>query len=524
MVLKSSGSLSLSEIQGEFGGSNPISMSEYYRGNSYVPNITLNINIPTSGIIDMSDFYNSSVSSFLISPSATNVNEGDTVTFTITTTNFSGDLYWSISTGSMSNSDFTSPANAVTSGGTVFISGNTGTISFVINEDLTTEGTENFSLILKANSPTGLTVAQSSSITVNDTSQSVVPSYSLSGPASVTEGNTLTIILTTTNVPDGTVLNYTITGITSSDLSSGSLTGSFTVNSNTASVTLGIAEETLVGYLLFGGDAGKVRRFNLESTISNSSFLNETGTLLADQNFLFFKSDGLRMYFSDTTKNIRQYPLSTAYNPNSQSGPSISKSITISGTLGGACFNSTGSKFYWTDFASRYIYQHNLTTNWDISTMSGTSYTYRWQITLPTPTQISGIFMKPDGTKVFICSTNYSRVYQYTISSPFNLGPTSPSIGPAFLLTNSGPRDLTFNNSGTRMYISYSTYIDQYDLVTAWDTSTAVYNSSLNVSTYETVPNGIFVTDYPGAEGNETLRLSLDNGADFIDVTIIDVP
>ena len=37
MALQSSGAISLSQVQGEFGGSNPISMSEYYRNGSYVP-------------------------------------------------------------------------------------------------------------------------------------------------------------------------------------------------------------------------------------------------------------------------------------------------------------------------------------------------------------------------------------------------------------------------------------------------------------------------------------------------------
>ena len=36
MTLQSSGAISLSNLQSEYGGSNPISMSEYYRGGSYV--------------------------------------------------------------------------------------------------------------------------------------------------------------------------------------------------------------------------------------------------------------------------------------------------------------------------------------------------------------------------------------------------------------------------------------------------------------------------------------------------------
>lgn len=55
MALQSSGAISLSDIQNEFGGNNPISLSEYYRGGSYVTDN--NTNVPTSGGITMSNFY-----------------------------------------------------------------------------------------------------------------------------------------------------------------------------------------------------------------------------------------------------------------------------------------------------------------------------------------------------------------------------------------------------------------------------------------------------------------------------------
>ena len=37
MALQGSGAISFLQMQSEFGGANPISMSEYYRGGSYVP-------------------------------------------------------------------------------------------------------------------------------------------------------------------------------------------------------------------------------------------------------------------------------------------------------------------------------------------------------------------------------------------------------------------------------------------------------------------------------------------------------
>jgi len=55
MAIQASGAVKLSEIQTEFTGSNPISMSEYYRGAGYVTGN--NTSVPTSGVISVSNFY-----------------------------------------------------------------------------------------------------------------------------------------------------------------------------------------------------------------------------------------------------------------------------------------------------------------------------------------------------------------------------------------------------------------------------------------------------------------------------------
>jgi len=64
MALQTSGAISLAQVQAEFGGGNPISMSEYYQGGSYVPTSSsfgkgseVNIFIPSSGQVSMSNFY-----------------------------------------------------------------------------------------------------------------------------------------------------------------------------------------------------------------------------------------------------------------------------------------------------------------------------------------------------------------------------------------------------------------------------------------------------------------------------------
>ena len=59
MALQTSGAISLSDIQTEFGGANPIGLNEYYAGGSYVPTGTTGTNgaVPSSGTISLWNFY-----------------------------------------------------------------------------------------------------------------------------------------------------------------------------------------------------------------------------------------------------------------------------------------------------------------------------------------------------------------------------------------------------------------------------------------------------------------------------------
>lgn len=76
MALQTTGPISFSQIQDEFGGDNPISLGEYYRGGGFVPNgPTQNANISTAGAISLGAFLGS-INKFLLNivSNQTNVN------------------------------------------------------------------------------------------------------------------------------------------------------------------------------------------------------------------------------------------------------------------------------------------------------------------------------------------------------------------------------------------------------------------------------------------------------------------
>ena len=171
-----------------------------------------------------------SVSVFLpptysLSRSSSSVNEGSSITFTLTTTGIANGTSVPYTVSGISVSDLSSGSLT----GNFVVTDGIATVTLTAASDSLTDGAETISITAGG---------QTSSATLNDTS-TPSPTYTLSrSAASVNEGSSVTFTLTTTNVANGTSVPYSISGITSDDLSSGSLTGSFIINNGSAAVTL----------------------------------------------------------------------------------------------------------------------------------------------------------------------------------------------------------------------------------------------------------------------------------------------
>lgn len=123
---------------------------------------------------------------YAISPNVSSVNEGGTVTYTVTTTNFgSGTLYWTHVTGTalVGAADMTDGVD----NGSVSISGNSGSFTRTLSNDLSTEGTETLRVQLRTGSTAGTVVATASDVSIGDTSTTPVIDIS---PATIPNGTT----------------------------------------------------------------------------------------------------------------------------------------------------------------------------------------------------------------------------------------------------------------------------------------------------------------------------------------------
>ena len=118
-----------------------------------------------------------------------------------------------------------------------------------------------------------------------------------------------------------------------------------------------------------------------------------------------------------TLVNIRQITFATAYDVSSSASSatlSISSNTTYPRSL---AFSDNGKKLFVGDTSNEKIYQYNLTTAWDIS--SGVSYD--GGITLTTTIDPFGIVFTDGGTKMLILDEAGETVDVHSLKSPFNL-------------------------------------------------------------------------------------------------------
>ena len=151
---------------------------------------------------------------YAISPSVTSVNEGNSVTYTVTTMGVANatTLYWT-NEGTTSAADFADTNNT----GSFTVTNNTATITRTLLSDVTTEGSETIIIKVRTGSTSGTIVATSDAVTVNDTSIQPVTTYAIApNVTSVNEGNTVAYTVTTAGVgvADGTSLYWTNNGTT----------------------------------------------------------------------------------------------------------------------------------------------------------------------------------------------------------------------------------------------------------------------------------------------------------------------
>jgi DNA-binding beta-propeller fold protein YncE len=230
---------------------------------------------------------------------------------------------------------------------------------------------------------------------------------------------------------------------------------------------------------------------------------------------LSFKPDGTKLYMlSDASDQLIEVTLSTAFDITTASYTAFKSLSGETNQPRGIQFKPDGTRFFITDNLNDRIAQYNLTTAWDITTASQVSSLFTSGKSETSPT---GIDFNNDGTKIYWTGTSTDTVYQYSLSTAYDVS-TATDDNKSFSLSTqmTAPSAIRMSSDGYKMFVAtYAAasplsggYVFEYDLETAYDISTASYSgNSLNVNNEATdgwaidfKPDGtkMYVSDYSG--------------------------
>jgi sugar lactone lactonase YvrE len=301
----------------------------------------------------------------------------------------------------------------------------------------------------------------------------------------------------------------TVTGVVNLDVSA---FGSFRVKQGAGAITLNVTGKA-------ADTAGYVELFfypNFEEAVTISGAdLIENGYATATGNMnalnynnvsfsvasqdtrprgIAFNNDGSKMYMvGSVSESVHQYTLSTPFDLSTASYDNVSFSVAGQDAVPyDIAFNSDGSKMYMLGRANDSVHQYTLSTPFDLSTASYDSVSFDVSGQDSTP---YGIAFNNDGSKMYMLGRANDSVYQYTLSTPFDLSTASyDSVSFDVSGQDSTPYDIAFNNDGSKLYMlgGANDSVYQYTLSTPDDLSTASYDSvSFSVAAQDATPFGI---------------------------------
>ena len=206
---------------------------------------------------------------------------------------------------------------------------------------------------------------------------------------------------------------------------------------------------------------------------------------------LTFNNDGTKMFVSGNAGNdVGEYSLTTAFDVSTATFVDRFEVVNEDNNPSGVAFNNDGTKMFVTGFTGDNVYEYTLSTGFDLT--STVSFVDSFDVSTH-ETAPGGLTFNNEGTKMFVVGENFKEVIEYTLTTPFDV--SSASFVDSFDVVGQvwRPRDVAFNNDGTKMFVvGHNDEVDEFKLSTGFDlSSTITHVDSFDVSAHETAPSGL---------------------------------
>ncbi|HMA78450.1 MAG TPA: hypothetical protein VKP88_04980, partial [Candidatus Paceibacterota bacterium] len=253
-------------------------------------------------------------------------------------------------------------------------------------------------------------------------------------------------------------------------------------------------------------DAREVARFDVSG---------QAGTLTD----IHFSPNGTKMYVPDNGgQEINQYTLTVPFNVSTaafdySTSTSAQDSVPI-----GVVLSHDGTNMYMAGANTYDVFQYTLSTPFDIATADFTNSSTT--VAPGSGTLLSGLAIKPDGTKLYTIDRNPDDVFEFDLTTPFDIT-TANYVNNFALGTNINPFGITFSPDGAIMIVqietvSFQDELRRYSLSTPWDITTASFDAQLIIEEVDNDVEGVWVSadgSHAFIAGNETddiIQLTLD--------------
>lgn len=296
--------------------------------------------------------------------------------------------------------------------------------------------------------------------------------------------------------------------------------------------------------LWFSNESGKIWRevsdtFSLLGTLTipgydfkltNTSYSGKSFNYSTQVNIPtghFFSADGTKMYVicnakvSGNSGEIFQYTLSTAFDISTASY--ASKTFVADVNSIGLFIKPDGTKLYVIeDGGSNTVIEYDLSTAWDISTASASGDTYDFSAQFA---RGYSIWFKPDGTEMYLGDGTNHQARRYTLSTPWDIttatytsgfNPTSDSEIDSFSLFYGG---VFLNPEGTVMIMTSSSGINDENIdVAKFELTTAWDITTAVYRNGYNLSSGINFATYffENADGDQSFIVGSQSGPETV--------
>jgi hypothetical protein len=303
----------------------------------------------------------------------------------------------------------------------------------------------------------------------------------------VTTGDTGTV--TSTMLLDGTIVNADVNA-------SAAITGT-KINPD-----FGSQNVLTTGRLGLGTNAPAAQAHVVGNTIvsnvdvANATYDGVSFSVAAEEltpQGLFFSPDGRKMFVIGATgDDINEYTLSTPWNVSTATYVTVFSVAAQDTAPNDLYFRNDGKKLYVVGGTNDAVFQYSLSTPWSIANAGydGISFSVTGQETNP-----AGLFFKPDGLAFYICGTINDTIYRYNLVTAWDI--STATFANSFSVTGqeTAPHSLSFVDDGSRLFVlgDNGNDVTIYNVTTPWDITTSSYSTQFSVNSQDTSPFGLFV-------------------------------